>query len=134
VIAELVRSKGQLNVDGGLADDASIRTIDTARRFPDFLSEVRNDRRLHSILADDLTLPLGQLPSEVDLLFVDTNHTYRQVSGEWERFKPLLAKGAIVLFDDIHLNADMERFWEELHEQKLDTGSLYHQSGLGLVV
>jgi len=69
---------------------------------------------------------------EVDLLFLDTEHTAAQLEREWELCRPLLSPGAVVVLDDIYLN-DVPRFWEALEEDKLDTGEALHWSGFGVV-
>lgn len=66
----------------------------------------------------------------IDLLFLDSLHTYEHTKAEWEAFKPKLRPDALVLIDDIALDAGMARFWDELPEPKLEMNHL-HFSGFG---
>jgi cephalosporin hydroxylase len=73
-----------------------------------------------------------RIPVNVDFLFIDTEHTYEQVSREWAVYKRWLLDGAIVALDDIRMN-DMPRFWNELQYEKLDLTEFCHpESGFGV--
>lgn len=75
-----------------------------------------------------------QVPNaSLDLLFLDSLHTYEHVSAEWRAFRPKVKDGGIVFFDDIHLDTGMDRFWKEVREEKFDISEL-HFSGFGAVV
>lgn len=86
---------------------------------------------------DNVTFILGDVFEDPRLLqaaliFLDTVH-----DGEFEsKFVGFLRekayKGWLVL-DDIHLNGQMNRFWDEIEEWKLDITSLGHRTGTGLV-
>jgi len=65
-------------------------------------------------------------------MFIDTDHTYAQVSKEWELYRPRQSEQCLVVFDDITMN-DMGRFWDELTCAKLETGGTYHYTGFGFV-
>lgn len=66
----------------------------------------------------------------IDLLFLDSLHTYEHTKAEWLAFKPKLHANSIVLIDDIALDEGMRRFWAELPEPKLELNHL-HYSGFG---
>jgi predicted O-methyltransferase YrrM len=71
----------------------------------------------YPIVGDDLDLknwPSNLKLNETDIWFFDTTHTYDLLHKELELYKPFIKKGAIVLFDDIHLNEDMEKGWKEI--------------------
>ncbi len=110
---------------------ADLCTVDIVDRA-DFLKEFGGDRRLRRVVANDLDLSAVKPQDGIDVLFIDTEHSYDQVSREWELYRPFLSPSAVVAFDDIHLNPEMERFWVELKLPKLDTGRQFHQSGFGL--
>ena len=50
--------------------------------------------------------PSFLLSKKISILHIDTNHTYARVEQEWDAYKPLLAEGAVVLFDDTHAEND----------------------------
>lgn len=75
------------------------------------------------------TIPDGAL----DILFLDSLHTYEHTITEWRAFQRKVKKGGIAFFDDIHLDGGMERFWNEVGGNKVDISHL-HFSGFGAVL
>ncbi len=55
-----------------------------------------------------------ELMTSIDLLFIDGNHQYQPTINYFEKALPHLHENSIVLFDDIHWSADMERAWSEI--------------------
>lgn len=117
-----------------LPEGSTLTTLDLGNRHPEYLDPVREDPRLRVESGDSRDPATYQRLGlkEVDLLFLDTEHTAAQLEREWELCRPLLAEGAVVVLDDIYLN-DVPRFWEALEEDKLDTGEALHWSGFGVV-
>jgi len=64
------------------------------------------------------------------MLFIDTDHTFNQISAEWKIYKNLCNPGAIVILDDIRMN-DMLDFWKSLPYPKLEITKKCHFSGFG---
>jgi predicted O-methyltransferase YrrM len=69
-------------------------------------------------------------PGSINLLFLDSLHTYEHTKAEWEAFRSKLCPGALVLIDDIALDEGMRQFWRELPQPKLKLNHL-HFSGFG---
>jgi len=71
---------------------------------------------------------------DIDILFIDTDHNGRALF-EYEAWKGRMAKGGVMLFDDVNLNTEMKVFWHEFNPegQKIDLPEL-HGSGFGAVV
>jgi predicted O-methyltransferase YrrM len=67
----------------------------------------------------DDTLPgiLTALP-QIDLAFIDGNHRYEPTVRYFNQLLPYLHAGSIVIFDDIHWSADMEKAWEAVRENQ----------------
>lgn len=65
----------------------------------------------------DDTLPgiLATLP-KLDLVFIDGNHRYEPTVRYFNQLLPSLHANSIVIFDDIHWSADMERAWHAIKE------------------
>lgn len=65
----------------------------------------------------DNTLPgiLAALP-RLDLAFIDGNHRYEPTVQYFKQLLPHLHDSSVVIFDDIHWSADMEKAWEEVKE------------------
>lgn len=74
--------------------------------------------------------------SKTDIWFIDSEHTYEQVRAEIDLYKQFFKDGAILLFDDIHINEGLSRVWEEIKKEIPGTKyeSDLHWSGYGIVV
>lgn len=68
----------------------------------------------------------------VDILFIDTTHTYAQTWAEFNAWYPHLAKGAVVCFDDLN-RVEMGDIWYELPEPKIRLDQLHTGSGFGVL-
>ena len=92
------------------------------------------DVRLKRLVGSDLSLSTygAEIPSDIDLLFVDTVHEYEHVAAELALYLPLMAPGGIIVMDDISISLGMKRLWEGLKLEKLDLGPTLHWSGFGI--
>ena len=66
------------------------------------------------------------------VILLDTYHDGSFEAEFYAHLKKNKYKGLLVL-DDIHLNAQMEQFWQSIEEPKEDVTDLAHWSGTGLV-
>lgn len=115
-----------------LPEKSRLTTIDIGSFLRTDLVDFAFDERLKIVYGDTLDKTIiGDLKPDVDLLFIDSEHTYDQVSAEWEAYKHLLVDDAIVVADDIRLN-DMGKWWDSLPYDKVDTGIGLHFSGFGM--
>lgn len=98
---------------------------------------------LHKILGNDLNLSI--YPKELDLSktdvwFIDSLHMAEQIHEEMKLYSPFMKKGAIVLFDDVHVNPAFEKACEEIHAGKyldfdwLDITIPNHYSGFAIAI
>lgn len=97
-----------IGVDVALDYQANIRWI--KRNYPHF-------RFLQSDSIDAARLIAGNF-GMVDLLFIDTTHTYKQTMAEYEAYQPYLSDKAIVCLDDL-FRPGMDRAWDEMPETKV---------------
>ncbi|MCP3684951.1 MAG: class I SAM-dependent methyltransferase [bacterium] len=72
-------------------------------------------------------------PGEADILFIDTEHSKSQATGEYINYGPLVRKGGIILFDDILLPTGIHDFWETLTEPKIELNHI-HETGFGVKI
>ncbi len=61
---------------------------------------------------------------EVDILFIDTTHTYEQTMAEYNAWKSYMNNTGIICFDDL-LRPSMPQVWSELPEPKLRLDHLH---------
>lgn len=73
---------------------------------------------IHQVTGNfDDTLPriLTDFP-RLDLAFIDGNHRYEPTVRYFNQLLPALHDHSILIFDDIHWSAGMEKAWEEIKE------------------
>lgn len=136
-VLELGTSQGRssLFMMLGLPEDGSLITIDIGSFLRSDLAAFANDSRLKIVFGNDLYHSVfSKIENNIELLFIDSEHSFEQIFKEWDIYRPKLVDGAIVVMDDIHLNQGMERFWDSLPYEKIDTGGYLHFSGFGLFV
>jgi predicted O-methyltransferase YrrM len=103
---------GQFGGEGGLPD---ARTIKSFGKKTQNIHVIRGDSHLEKT-KKELTKVLNR---EIDLLFIDGDHSYKGVKSDWDMYSPLVKKGGHVVFHDIcyHpqvLACEVERFWKEI--------------------
>lgn len=75
------------------------------------------------------------LNKKINLLHVDTEHSYAMAKAEFEAYKPFLAKGAYVLFDDLHaIEDEVLKYFNELDYYKIQDDRLHPICGYGVLV
>jgi predicted O-methyltransferase YrrM len=81
----------------------------------------------------DLTLPevLNEF-NQLDLIFIDANHTSGAVLNYFEQCLAKVHKNSVLVVDDIYWSADMEKAWKKIkeHPQVMTTIDLFE---LGIV-
>jgi predicted O-methyltransferase YrrM len=112
----------------------SITLAENGLEFSMIADEYKN---LFKIVGDDLDLKNWKDTdlSKTDLWFIDTLHTKEQLTKELELYTPFFKKGAIVLFDDIHM-PELEPVWNLLCQRydHLDLTDPCHYSGFGAIL
>lgn len=92
---------------------------------------------LHKTIGDDLNLgiwPKGMELQATDVWFIDSLHVKQQLENELELYTSFFKKGALLLFDDIHINPDFYSVWLDLPYEKFDLSFLHVPSGFGMAV
>lgn len=77
---------------------------------------------------------------QVDVLFIDGDHTYEGVKKDFDLYSPLVRKGGIVAFHDIvphHIRRDIRvpEFWKEVREryEHVEIVKETHRNGIGIL-
>lgn len=67
----------------------------------------------------DETLPRALKDfSQLDFVFFDGNHQHKATLNYYLQCLPLAKPNSLFIFDDIHLNPEMEQFWDQLIKRK----------------
>ncbi len=78
---------------------------------------------------------ISKFGRKIGLLHIDTEHSYSMAKAEFEAYKPYLAKGAYVLFDDLHAqDDDVLRYFNELPYKKVQDDRLHPGCGYGVMI
>ena len=93
---------------------------------------------MHLIIGDDTEIDnWGQMDlQQTDFWYFDSEHTYEQLHKETLIYGAYFKKGAIVCFDDTHMNDGMKKGWEEtksLFSSWCDTPLHYTGWGIGVI-
>ena len=70
---------------------------------------------------------------ESKMIFLDIDHLY---TNEIKIYKKLIDSKwrGLIFCDDIHLNSEMKKFWQEVAHTKIDITKYGHGSGTGVIV
>jgi predicted O-methyltransferase YrrM len=109
-------------------NDARVTTFEGVPEIADIakltfeFSEASNIQMIQGNI--DSTLPAYlQSIRKVDLIFMDANHRYQPTLNYFERLIPKITETSILIIDDIHYSAGMEKAWEQIKKHKIVYGS-----------
>lgn len=82
------------------------------------------------------SLPVpSNVAQPINLLHIDTEHSYAMAEAEFEAYRPHLAPGAFVLFDDLHAMDDgVLEFFNSLPYEKIQEDRLHPICGYGVLI
>lgn len=86
--------------------------------------------------ANDLEVPSSQVPQPIDLLFIDTLHTYGQMQAELAKYGPMVRSGGwIVVHDYVAFPGLTQAIYEyvEKNKAKFHFYPFANQNGLALI-
>ena len=96
---------------------------DNVRRYPNiWLIEGNTLESFDAVVA-----ALVSEDNKIGLLFLDSAHDGVTPAAEFELYRPLFDKECIVVCDDIKINHEMEKFWEDLPGDKIRLDFLHPQ-------
>jgi len=73
----------------------------------------------------DSTLPdFLQNPAKINFVLMDANHRYAPTMKYFSLLMRRLDEKSVLVIDDIHRSAEMEKAWEELHHHEIVYGSV----------
>jgi hypothetical protein len=82
--------------------------------------------------------PPGEIPDDIYLLHIDTEHSASQARTEFEAYKHKLASPAIVVFDDLHAQAgspeSVLEYFMSLPYPKVQDDRMHPTCGWGMIL
>jgi predicted O-methyltransferase YrrM len=122
----------ELGVCGGgaslhlcLGSPGHVIGIDYVNSYPDNVTYIQSHFQNFSFWEMDSIEAARLAGDPVDILFIDTVHTYERTMAEFDAWKCLLYKGSVVCLDDL-FREGMDRAWEELPGEKVRLDFLHH--------
>ncbi len=95
--------------------------VDNRMRHPELWNEHARERGCELTLvhgdSHDPELVAAVKPTgPFDFIFIDADHTYEGVSGDWANYGPMLAPGGLIAFHDIaeRPSYGVTRLWNEI--------------------
>ena len=61
---------------------------------------------------------INEIDNDIDLLFIDGDHSYNSVKKDYYKFKNSVKKNGIIVFDDLHQDGPKKVFNEILKNDK----------------
>ena len=106
--------------------------VDLAIDYPKNLEYLQNNYSNFTFLQEDSSKAAKIINKKVDILFIDTDHTYERTMLEFNSWRPYLRKRSVVCFDDL-LRDGMTEAWEELPGKKIRLDRMHDGSGFGVI-
>jgi len=115
--------------------------IDVSNDYPENIAHIlENFPNFHFIIGDSVEQAKAVYDrwGKVDILFVDTTHTFEQTMKEYKAWSPYMQFGGIICFDDL-FRPGMPEFWNQLHGEKyrldfLHPGQYPEGGGFGVYI
>ena len=128
-IIELGTSLGINCLYLGLKKDTKVTTFEGSPEVADIASltlEFANAKNINIVRGNiDVTLPAFlQTVRKIDLAFLDANHRYKSTMKYFELILPKLKETSVLVLDDIHYSAEMEKAWMEISRHTVAYGSV----------
>ena len=112
---------------------AEIIGMDTTIR-PEIDNLVKSHKNVIVINKPSLPVIMYLEKKEISILHIDTEHSYSMANAEFEAYRPYLADGATVCFDDLHAtNNGVMKYFNELEYEKIEN-DLLHSCGYGVLI
>lgn len=110
--------------------NVNVHGIDLAYDHPVNILTIRNTYgdRFKFIKLDSIDAAKLYSPESVDILFIDTIHTYDHTMAEFEAWKPKMREHGIVCLDDL-FRKGMQQAWNDLPGTKVRMDELHIGGG-----
>lgn len=112
----------------------SVISFDIVDTYKSYIDKIKDDGRFENIkfMKEDVLLWKSSL-LQSPFIMLDTYHD-GIFEEEFIKFLSDVDYQGIVLLDDIHLNCQMENFWTNIKQHKVDISRIGHHSGTGIVL
>jgi len=92
------------------------------------LERLEQFKNIDYIEGDSTAVAPRKVKGKPELVFFDTDHTYKRTVNEVRAFRSIMKPGGIMLFDDVRVGPEMEQFWSWLEDPKLELPELHWTS------
>lgn len=105
IIVELGNREGRStnSIVAGMDEKQELYTVDIKRQLTEVHEHVLQQSNVTALFGSSADPQIvDQVPNNIDLLFIDTEHTIEHLNQEWSLFESKLSDHAIVAVDDIN--------------------------------
>lgn len=135
LLVELGVESGRGLVSMAVANHSNLVIGFDSHQHPSLLENIRGFPNALFTNLSSMPVPRIITSRQVSLLHIDTEHSYSMAKAEFEAYQPYLAKGAYVLFDDLHAQNDgVMTYFNELPYEKVQDDRLHPSCGYGVLV
>ena len=110
-----------------------VESYDIFNWLPDDDTVTAESRENVTLNVGDYMSDFNDIIKDTDFILIDIDHTGATEKEIMNILRDVGYKG-LVMLDDIGLNEDMKKFWDEIPEKKIDISSVGHWSRTGLVI
>lgn len=136
VVVETGTRKGCSAIQMASANPAgTVVTVDLDPNSSKIISTL-GAKNITPITGDSISLfsRVEAIAPRIDLLYLDSDHSFARVLSEYVAYGSIVRDGGLIVFDDIHINVDLRRFWPSVKYPKIDLNHLHVGCGFGIAV
>ena len=131
----------ELGVETGRGSFAMLlggaRVVGIDEHNHDSEARLKDERQFTLIKASSTPVPriLVDMHAKIDILHIDTEHSFAQAREEFKAYKGMLSDGAIVCFDDTNaMEGEVLKFVESLPYEHIRDDRLHPESGYAMMI
>lgn len=119
----------------GCRDSGTVLTIDLDPSCAVVMQGIMQTRCLTNVViaTTESSKGISLVNQPIDLLFIDGDHTYESSYSDYLAYRPYVADGGLIIFDDPTLSDEMRRMWGDVVDEKILLPELHH-SGFGVAI
>lgn len=127
------------------ANEGKVIGVDYQYDHPEHIKHIETNFQNFEFMLEDSVKSAEKIYKKhglIDILFIDTDHRYDRTLKEFNAYKPYMAPGGLMLFDDLfrhhpHDEKGVGDAWDEIEAEKcrideLHDGDYPHGGGFGI--
>jgi predicted O-methyltransferase YrrM len=115
--------------------EGRVLTLDVDVSCAEEVGRLSAEHGIHNLSAmiGDSSMVMSEIPKDLDLLFIDGDHTYASSYRDYINYREHLRDGGLIVFDDTRYGEEMARAWTKIADPKVELVEL-HYTGFGVAI